>query len=346
MLHQAAELTAAPSDMCGLVEQGKLSVVGRFEPCASGALRLSWSGAGLRARFSGTGLRMTHKGPTLRYAVVVDGKQQADLLLEEGTASVTVVHGLPPAEHEVQILRQGEALFGVSAFTHIEALDGVLLSAPAAPARRLEIYGDSISCGYGNEGKDTSCGFSLATENHFLSYGGLLSRELSADLSTIAWSGRGVVRNYNGEVAATLVDLAELALPQENKRWQYPSQLAPDAVLINLGTNDYSTEPDPQNEDFIEQYVKLLAQIRKHYPQTFIVCTIGPLLGDEDLKKAQANIEQAVTRRHNAGDPRVASHAMQTTNEHPGCDWHPGLVTHQKMAHELAGVLRGLLHWN
>src|SRR6187551_232598 len=64
VLHQAAELTAAPSDMCGLLEQGKLSIVGRFEPCASGALRLSWSGAGLRARFSGTGLRMTHKGPT------------------------------------------------------------------------------------------------------------------------------------------------------------------------------------------------------------------------------------------------------------------------------------------
>lgn len=320
--------------------------LGRHEISSDGALRFAWSGAGLTARFSGTGFALLHKGPRLRYSLTVDGKEQPDVFFDEGSHRVVLAQGLKNEVHVISLTRQGEALFGPSQVSNLEVLDGKLLDSPAAPTRRIEIYGDSISCGYGNEGEDVHCGFSAETENHKRSYGAILARALSAELSTIAWSGRGVVRNYAGEKAPTLVDLAMRSIPQdENSIWSFPAEAAAQAVIINLGTNDYSTAPDPSDVAFIEQYDRLLSVIRQNYPDAFILCTVGPLLSGSDLETARKNIALAVSRRNQAGDTKLVSYEMQTLNEKPGCDWHPGLATHQTMADELLPLIKNALNW-
>ena len=320
--------------------------IGRHEIRRDGALRFSWSGAGLSARFEGTGSAVVHNGPRVRFAVAIDGQAQTDVFFEAGSHRFILAQGLTKGPHTLTLLRQSEASFGPSELSDLEVLDGKLLDPPLASARRIEIYGDSISCGYGNEGKDVNCGFSAETENHQLSYGAILARQLSAELSTVAWSGRGVARNYAGENAPTLVDLAERAIPQEeNSLWSFGAEDAPQAIIINLGTNDYSTAPDPSDEAFIQQYDRLLAALRAHYPDAFVLCTVGPLLGGADLETARKNIAAAVTRRTKAGDTKLVAYEMLTTNAHPGCDWHPGLSTHQNMADELLPVLKNALAW-
>jgi len=251
---------------------------------------------------------------------------------------------LDDAEHVLEVYRRTEASFGSTVVLGLEVTGGELLEPPAAPARRIEIVGDSITCGYGNEGTIPTCPFSADTENHYASYGALLARELDAELSTVAWSGKGVVSNYGGDKTDPLPVLYDRAVPTDARsRWRFGWQ--PDAVIVNLGTNDYSTNSDPSDAEFVATYQSLLARLREHYPNAFILCTVGPLLGGTDLATARANIAAAVLARNAAGDARVKAHALTTGNANPGCDYHPGLATHVAMATELTTALRSELGW-
>ena len=57
------------------------------------------------------------------------------------------------------------------------------------------VYGDSITVGYGVDG-EYPCTFSPDTENVLHSYASITSNRVKSELHVIAWSGRGVVRNY------------------------------------------------------------------------------------------------------------------------------------------------------
>src|SRR5690606_9525589 len=142
--------------------------------------------------------------------------------------------------------------------------------------RQMEVIGDSISCGYGNEGEHAELPYSPDTENHYLSYGALIARELDAELSTIAWSGRGVVRNYEDQSALLMPQLYARTLPDEDAPWPFADPQ--DLVLVNLGTNDFALEPGPDETQFIERYVALLSTVRQHRTRAAILATFGPML--------------------------------------------------------------------
>jgi lysophospholipase L1-like esterase len=273
------------------------------------------------------------------HQVVVDGRPVTKISTKRGVDSYVLADGLPSGEHEIELLRRTEASFGPTVLMGVDVIGGALVAAPTKPRRRLEIVGDSISCGYGNEGDSATCSFSAETENHYLSYGAVLARSLDAELTTVAWSGRGVVKNYNGEPGEKLGVLYDRVLPAEEAS-VHVEHAGADAVIVNLGTNDFSTEPDPSEADFSAAYVALLQKIRRNHPQAFVLCTIGPMLGGEDLEKAARAIGHAVEVRKGQGDLRVKSYVLTTRNDNPGCDYHPGIATHRAMAEELMKQLR------
>ena len=94
--------------------------------------------------------------------------------------------GLPAGEHLVELYRRTEANQGESQFLGFDFGEGALLAPPPRAERRIELVGDSITAGYGNEGADMSCPFSPDTENHYLTYGALAARQLGAEASTVA----------------------------------------------------------------------------------------------------------------------------------------------------------------
>ena len=79
-----------------------------------------------------------------------------------------------------------------------------------------------------------------------------------------------------------------------------------DAVVVNLGTNDFSTDGDPTEGQFVPAYVGLLEQIRARHPDAVILCTVGPPLGADDMSRARSYIESAIAMRNTAGDARVS----------------------------------------
>jgi hypothetical protein len=63
---------------------------------------------------------------------------------------------LPNTEHTLTLVKRTEASIGSCQFLGFE-LGGELLPAPARPARRIEVIGDSICCGTGDEAVNESC---------------------------------------------------------------------------------------------------------------------------------------------------------------------------------------------
>jgi lysophospholipase L1-like esterase len=334
----------APTAAVPPFDFSRVAFVGRVAFAPSGQAQYAWSGAGFALRFRGRGLALDMNDPGNHHTVVLDGTLRPKLVTQRDQHKYTIVDNLEAGEHQVELYRRTEALFGVTTLISIEVIDGELLAPKDSPRRHIEVVGDSITCGYGDEGSDATCRFSAETENHYLTYGARLARHFGATLSTVAWSGRGVVKNYDGESADLMPVLYKRTLPEQPETRQ--NRRAPaDLVIINLGTNDFSTEPDPAEATFVEAYFELLAEVRRQSPNAYVLTTIGPMLGAQDLERAERGILEAVKRRTLAGDQRVGYHKMRTTNDKPGCDWHPSIRTHELMEQELVEPVARALGW-
>lgn len=320
--------------------------IGRFDDAGEDGMLFEWSGSGMVAAFEGTTVSVTlNDSGENQFTVLLDGELLSTLVAQAGTHSYELAFDLPSGEHQVALYRRTEALFGTSAFLGFDFGSGHLLPPPAAAERRIEIVGDSISCGYGNEGDSAACSFSPDTENHYATYGAMAARTLAAEVVTIAWSGKGVVHNYDTDKVDPLPALYDRILPSRasGSIWTFP--IEPHAVVINLGTNDFSTDDDPSPELFQARYVDFLAHLRDKYPNTFILCTVGPLLSGPDLEAARSGIAAAVATRRAAGETNLEVWEMNIGNENPGCDYHPSVSTHQLMADALVEQLRLNLGW-
>lgn len=318
--------------------------VGRIDDADPGNVRFAWSGTGAVAKFSGTQVS-ARLGGGQQYTVVVDGEvTQPKLTATDGTNALAT--GLAAGEHTVELYRRTEANQGVSTFMGFDFGGGTLL-APPLPTRRLEFIGDSITCGYGNEGPDMNCGFTPDTENHYITYAALTARALGAEVSTVAWSGKGVVCNY-GDAADScqnpLPTYYDRTLPDEaGSKWDF-SRFVPDAVVVNLGTNDLSTTEDPSQMEFESAYAALLERVRAAYPNAHILCTNGPLLSGTELNTVTDYIDDVIAT---LGDAKISRFdiAPQDGSDGYGCDWHPSAARHEKMAMTVTAAIKAKLGW-
>jgi len=314
--------------------------VGRHRRIEPGQVRYGWPGTGFTARFSGTRLEIRLDDQARYHAVIVDGELMKPLETRPGVRSYEVVHGLPKGEHEVTVLRRTEGHLGPTTLLQVSA-DGPLLPV-AEPGARLEVIGDSITAGYGNEGRSRRCRYSPETQNLLRSYAALAARATGAELSAVAWSGKGVVSNYGGDRTEVMPSIYERSVPTEpDSRWDF--SVAADVVLVNLGTNDFSTEDDPSAEEFVTGYVELLAHVRRVHGDVPILTTVAPMLGDEERGVAESYIDQAIALRQQAGDGGISRIDLHVDAEGHGCDWHPSAATHEAMAERLEPLLREAL---
>lgn len=322
--------------------------VGRVDGCDPRGARLQWSGAGFTARFRGTGLRVRLIDENNQFVVVLDGVLLPTLKVAPGDHWYVLATGLQNREHHLEFYRRTEALFGKTLIVQL-AVDNAQgtakqsLQPGVAPNRKIEMIGDSISCGYGNEGK-SPCPFSADTENLHSTYEAVFARAVGAELSTVTWSGKGIAFNYGGNTVEPLPALYDRVVYEDQEHlWNFAWK--PDLVIINLGTNDYSTSEAPPRGPWVASYVAFLQHIRAKYPGAFILCTIGPMLSGRGLAAARTNIAEVVQNRRAAGDAKIDFFEFATPNVSPGCDYHPGLTTHASMAAELRFKVQEVLGW-
>ncbi len=328
--------------------------------------RFAWSGTSLTVRFEGTslGLRLLElpkpETPPLngvlapnRYRYRVDGGPFRDLYLGEGPLLYRVAEGLAPGVHTLRLEKESESAVGETQLLGLELDRGArLLPAPPGAPRRLEFVGDSGLTGYGVEGRDAQCGFSVETQRHSLTWAALTARALGAESFTLAFSGKGVTVNYGDEPGPTLPQLYARTLPfREDTAWDF-STWQPDAVLIQAGANDF-WKAHPGEERFLGAYRALVEDIRARYPQAHIVCILGSGISDAWPQDVQARtharqlLSLVVQSLNQAGDARVhfAEVDPSLKEEGLGCGWHPSRATHQRAATQMTALLREWLGW-
>jgi lysophospholipase L1-like esterase len=308
--------------------------------------RFAWSGSTVLARFLGASIGVRLGGPANYYDVRIDGMLQPTLATTAARQDYPLAANLGPGPHELSVFRRTEAREGVTTFLGL-ILDpaGALLPPAPAPDRRFEIVGDSTTAGYGDDGKSAGCPFSPATENYDVAYGAVAARALGADLITLAWSARGMHRNFNGDMVDTLPVLYERTLPgSAASTWDFTSWI-PHAVIVNLGSNDFQTgDPGP---GFVTTYTAFVRKVRQRYPQAQILCVVGPKLSGQQLTRAREYVTGLVTALNAAGDARVSFLELPQAQpgEGFGCGGHASTATHKHMGEVLAAELRVKLGW-
>jgi len=326
-----------------------LAYRGRFDLTDPTKPTFSWSGSSVVARFQGTGATLHIDGSPNDFTVVVDGVAKPDVLhVVAGTTNYLVASGLSNAMHEVIVARRTEGNQGDNRVTGLDVAGGALLAPASPPAHRLEIYGDSITAGYGMDGQGPTCAASAANENHYLTYGALTARMLNAELHTVAWSGMGMYRNYNeaGPSTQTMPTVyARTLASRAESTWDFATW-QPQAVVINLGTNDASTMGDP-GMPYRMAYLSFVRALRQRYPSAFIVLSIGPMLDGANLTAIRGHLQAVIQTRQGEGDTKMSylEFPVQVQSDGYGCDYHPSPATNAKMAALLVTELKKQLGW-
>jgi lysophospholipase L1-like esterase len=316
------------------------------------SVRLRFTGSALDLRFydSGTGTAQS----TNYYDVSIDGGGPTRLEMTAGDQVYSLARDLGDGEHTAEIVKRVESNgnSGKGQVLGFRVSEGAMLLPVAQKPLRVEFVGDSITCGYGDEISTTMPDmfhYTTLNSNANAAYGALVARELDAEYVAVAISGRGVYRNYSdgaGELAPvfyndTLPD--DAAAPA----WDF-TRYVPDAVVVNLGTNDFSP-PGPDHAAYNAAYSAFLKQIRGHYPDALLLAVVGTMLSDGfptgvmAWTTNQSDVSGVVSELAAQGDTNVHYLALTPQSAPFGEDYHPTLATHQQMAQAVATELERLL---
>ena len=326
--------------------------------------RPAWNypGVQIMAAFEGTSLRMIAKPRSGYFMAQIDQAEPFKVAFRgERDSVVTLATALPEGRHLVRLMYVIEGYEFFPEFWGFVLDEGrQLVEAPLLPSRKIEFIGNSITCGYGNEGLKKEEHFDYATENHYYSYASITARNLQAQHWVVARSGIGAYRNYDGPKTGN----PESNMPVQyeytgyawkpelrkeptflQEKWDF-SRYQPDVVCINLGTNDLST-PNYDLSLLKQGYQKLLKMVRQHNPKAKIVFLTGSMLYNQELQLAKQLLDEVTAEAQKAGDKEVYRFDMNHIDGEAflGNDWHPNVYQDEKMAGELTPYLRKLMNW-
>jgi len=319
--------------------------IGRFDRSDPASVLFEYPGSTIEARFRGTSIALRLREPPgtrNHFTVVLDDKTQR-LDPHGGEGRYVLAEKLDGNEHTARVVRNTEAFIGESRFLGFDLGAGGAYLPVAPKKRRLLFVGDSITSGYGNEGPGPHCGYDPAQQNAYVAWGSLTGRSLEADVTLVAFSGGGIYRNNDGDLEDTMPARFLRTVPtRKTSVWAF-DEPAPDAVVVDLATNDFAMGAPPRDA-FVGAYARFLGDLRSRWPKTVPVAVLGPMLYGPPLDSARAWTKEAVKQRAAEGDTvHFLELAMQDGSDGYGCQYHPSAARHRRMATELEKVLRPLL---
>lgn len=326
----------------------KALYIGRFDTSDSAGPKFAWGTATIKANFQGTGIsaKLVSAGDNW-FNVIIDGEIKTPINVAPNTTQpITLVSGLENGNHTIELVKRTEANVGEVQFKGFTVTDGSLMDPPEASSKRILFIGDSITCGYGNEGTDPNQHFTTKNENASLAYGALTAKLLGADPVTVSWSGKGILRNYGGDTIDVMPDLYSQILPHNSSLIWDDSQWIPQVVVINLCTNDFASGI-PERTDFVNAYASFIDVMRSKFPEADIYCAVGPMMSGDNLTAAKDYINSTVTSKNDLGDQKVhfIEFPVQVWANGFGEDWHPSIITHKQMADQLSAQIKEDLGW-
>jgi lysophospholipase L1-like esterase len=329
---------AGPDYRLAPADSSSLLYSGRFDRSVPAHPVIVWQGSTIRARFRARriGFALSSAWGQNFFTINIDGnlyRLKADIL---GAHYYLLQTELTPGEHELTLFKQSEASISNVVFDGL-VLDGEgeLLPAPESHQRRIEFYGDSITAGACDEDPGDDQWDDYSTHNNYLAYGALAARELGLDYVCTAVSGTGLCHSFNPIFMAEVWD--KIYPDKSARAYDFPSQLEPDIIVINLGQNDFAYPRSlglPFPADFAGRYVNLVRAIRERNQHARILCAIGGM----DAWTESAEFRAAWTQATNALQTNDGNlRALRFEAYSPR---HPRVDVQAAMAKELVAFLR------
>ncbi len=287
-----------------------------------------------------------------RFAVYVNGQRVVDVMMTAPEQDYVVWESAEYQKIAVQVIKLSECAMSTIGISGIEAdtADGIHPELPKE--RKIEIIGDSITCGYGVDREDPNTSFETATEDVTRAYSYKVAQALDADYSFVSYSGYGLISGYTeddtpkkDELVSTYYEKVgfsyakpEGTIELAGLAWDF-SEFRPQMIVINLGTNDdsYCQDKKERREEFCDLYIAFLKTVRTHNPDAFILCVVG-MMGERIYPCVEKAVQQY---RKETGDQKVLSHCLPEQLPEDGLvsDSHPTEKTHTKAARQITELL-------
>lgn len=305
-----------------------------------GMLGIIWTASGIEFNFTGSGVDFSfgklESEQACYVSVIVDGNAEKHSLTT-GHEHI-IIDGLEDTTHNVNFVRLNTEGAGILWLDKI-VLEGEKPEITATPKEsdlKIEFYGDSITCGYGNLGYDGP-GYLAHRSDGTKTYAYLACKALGAEGRFNGFSGQGIVHAWGGARGVPFGEFYCRALRTLEDKWDF-SKWIPDVVVINGGTNDSSTGVD--REEFITEAKALMSKLRKEYPNALIIWLYG-MMGrplEEHITEAISSLsEKDKNIRY------LATEAHYSNPSEAGGNGHPGLKCHERVSRELAEFIKGEL---
>jgi hypothetical protein len=253
-------------------------------------------------------------------------------------------------EHELTVFKRQDGGQHYVSFLGMELGEGEKILAPEPlPSKKLEVIGDSVSCGEVCEAID--CVASPDPENNegrfsnsWYSYSWQVARNLNLELHDTSQGGISLI---DGTGWFNMPDLRGVESSYDKLKYNPPlgenvwdhTKWIPDVIVLAFGQNDANPE-DIMKDDYNGEkartwrmrYEGFIRKLQGYYPDVTIICTTTLLMHDPAWDKA---IDDVVKR---IDSPKV-HHFMYKRNgaATPG---HPRIPEHDEMAHELTEFIR------
>lgn len=318
-----------------------ISYTGRFDFSDRTKPRLMYSGCAISAGFTGTSIAIKMKDDSLRnwFNVRIDD-QLFKFESADSSGIYQLARNLSDKAHRIKITRRTESHGGNTTFEGFIIDSGKTLYPLPQLTRTIEFIGNSLTCGYGNEGKSREEHFKYETQNADLVYGALVAKKLNANYVAICRSGIGMLQSYDGNKDFVQPKLYDEIVAGSNAQWDYAAN-QPDIVVIELGANDLVKTLD--SALFVNTYIAFVKKLRGQCPETDIICAAGPSLpGDRSL--AFQSYVRSVQAQFKNADKKVHYFDFGTVDAN-GSDWHQNLKEHQQMADTLLPFIKKLKKW-
>ena len=354
-----------------LVSNNKIKTIGRTY-FKDSKLFMNFSGSGVEFCINSnklvinlTGTKVDEENSRPFVSLLVDDNRY-DYAIDKWDYQIELT--LSEGKHLIQIIKRTESPVSFCAIKEIIADEFVELEEDKK--LKIEFYGDSLTCGFGNLSECCDDPFKTETESFLEGYAYLVSKALDAQYSAVCVSGFPVYKSRWNEgfpidSVADMISITDYSedmtfntvIPWDN------SQYIPDLVIINLGANDHSyfTEGMAWIDELIKKYgdIKLIENDEVYLNEIKnLKLKINRFL--ENLFNVYGNnikivwclfdiyFEDGIL--YNIIKNQVLNYSKNTyfcdisfkTNVR-GAAWHPGRVMHQEAADILTKFIQNIL---
>lgn len=320
------------------------------------AAYLYWSGSTIKIRFSGTAIKAILKDFNGQnyFNVIIDGKVEKVIRVDSVKKQYDLAEGLTRGAHTIELFKRTQInkdyKRGYTKFFGFQlGADDSPLAAPKLKKRKMEFYGNSITCGHAVEDTSGSDSGQSVFENNYLSYAAITARRFNAQYHCIAESGIGLMAGFRKEIMPEIYN--RLNPFDSASIWDF-KKYTPQVVVVNLLQNDEAVLSQPESDAFkrrfgaikpdstwiTDAYKAFIQKLRAAYPKAWIICVLGNMAITRPGSEWPGYVQNAV---NTMDDTKV----LTCFFKYKGTSGHPSKSEQEAMASELTGFIDAHIRW-